>query len=350
MDGFGIAVIRSPNVPGAPPPQQAPPQQAPPQHAPPQHARAQHARRRSPRRRGAAPRPRSAAHLPAATPPRHAHPQHTPRSTRPRGTPPAARPRSPRGASTPVQPAEPAEPARPSRWTVRVWRRSLATGPATPAGEGPGGKNPGRIRPAGCGQAVPFPVLAANLDQDQLVSLHAQLGAVRQLAGRPELAPEGKQLADAVLDAAKTVRQDAARLAGLVDGLSDADAAKRRADAGPARRARLAAGSSSALADPASRPTRHDPRALVRSESAAAPWWPGRPGRNLRPSAIQPWPACQPAVHALLPGLGPRSGRPPSPHMATRAGDARHRGSQPADAAAMLLREARDYGRAAEPP
>jgi CheY-like chemotaxis protein len=72
-------------------------------------------------------------------------------------------------------------------------------------------------------------VLAANLDQAQLFALEQHFGAPLfvNLSVRPELAPEGKQLADAVLQAAQAVLQDSARLDDLVGQLSTADEGSR---------------------------------------------------------------------------------------------------------------------------
>ncbi len=65
-------------------------------------------------------------------------------------------------------------------------------------------------------------VLALNLDQNQLFQLEQQFGApvFVNLSIQPELAPEGKQLADAVLQATKAVFQDTARLDRLAGQLS----------------------------------------------------------------------------------------------------------------------------------
>lgn len=197
-------------------------------------------------------------------------------------------------------------------------------------------------------------VLAANLDQDQLVSLHAQLGApvFVELTGRPELAPEGKQLADAVLEAVRTVRQDTARLEGLVDGLSDADAVKRRA----AMQGLLEGGKAAlpvligALADPARAGQRDMIRAaLVRfGMPAAAPLLAAleSPDASLRGSAIQTLaglPARQLMPFYLASTLDPDED-PQVRTMATRAlATLGMAVPNRAEAAAMLLREARDY-------
>ena len=230
----------------------------------------------------------------------------------------------------------------------------LATGPATSAEKVRAAKILAGFDRPDLAKRFLSEVLAANLDQDQLVSLHAQLGApvFVELAGRPELAPEGKQLADAVLDAARTVRQDAARLAGLVDGLSDADAAKRRA----AMQGLLEGGKASlpvlmgALADPARAGQRDMIRAaLVRfGMSAAAPLVAAleSPDANLRASAIQTLaglPARQFMPFYLASALDPEED-PQVRTMATRAlATLGIEVPSPADAAAMLLREARDY-------
>lgn len=66
-------------------------------------------------------------------------------------------------------------------------------------------------------------LLAANLNEDQLVALHREYGTppFLRIAGQADLAPEGKQLADAVLAAASKQAQDPARLAQWIAGLSD---------------------------------------------------------------------------------------------------------------------------------
>ncbi len=66
-------------------------------------------------------------------------------------------------------------------------------------------------------------VLAANLDQQQLAAMEEQLGSATfvKFASREDLAPEGKQLADLVLNAANSVLEDPARLAELVKQIQD---------------------------------------------------------------------------------------------------------------------------------
>lgn len=101
----------------------------------------------------------------------------------------------------------------------------VATKPSTPAEQVRAAKIlAGLDRPDLAKQLLTL-VLAANLDQSQLFALEQQFGAPLfvNLSVRPELAPEGKQLADAVLQAAQAVLQDSARLDNLVRQLSATD-------------------------------------------------------------------------------------------------------------------------------
>jgi len=86
-------------------------------------------------------------------------------------------------------------------------------------------------------------VLAAGLDQKQLAALQAQLGSTVfvQMASRDDLAPEGRQLAEAVLTAANIEAADPARLAQLVKQLRDPSAEMRYRAMDGLRRARGAA-------------------------------------------------------------------------------------------------------------
>ena len=66
-------------------------------------------------------------------------------------------------------------------------------------------------------------VLDAGLDRDQLADLAEQLGSALfvQLVGREDLAPEGRQLAGAVLTAASQRAEDPQRIAGWIQKLQD---------------------------------------------------------------------------------------------------------------------------------
>ncbi len=100
-----------------------------------------------------------------------------------------------------------------------------ATNPTTPAEQVRAAKILAGLDRPDLAKQLLMQVLAANLDQDQLFALEQHFGAPLfvNLATRPELAPEGKQLADAVLQAAQAVLQDSARLDNLVRQLSVAD-------------------------------------------------------------------------------------------------------------------------------
>jgi DNA-binding response OmpR family regulator len=72
-------------------------------------------------------------------------------------------------------------------------------------------------------------VLEAKPDANQLCALGEQFGSALfiKLAGRPELAPEARQLGDAVLEARAAQVRDPARLDGLVKQLQDPSPEKR---------------------------------------------------------------------------------------------------------------------------
>ena len=86
-------------------------------------------------------------------------------------------------------------------------------------------------------------VLAAKLDQKRLAQLQTRFGSAMfvQMASRTELAPAGKQLADAVLKAAAAVNADPKRLAALVKKLQDPSPDARYLAMDGLRRARGAA-------------------------------------------------------------------------------------------------------------
>lgn len=98
----------------------------------------------------------------------------------------------------------------------------MATKPSTPAEQVRAAKILAGLDRPDLAKQLLGQVLAANLDQDQLLALEQQFGSPLfvNLSIRPELAPEGKQLADAVLQAAKAVRQDSTRIDDLVRQLS----------------------------------------------------------------------------------------------------------------------------------
>ena len=101
----------------------------------------------------------------------------------------------------------------------------MATKPSTPAEQVRAAKILAGLDRPDLAKRFLMLVLAADLDQSQLFALEQHFGAPLfvNLSVRPELAPEGKQLADAVLQAAQAVLQDSARLDSLVRQLSAAD-------------------------------------------------------------------------------------------------------------------------------
>ncbi len=135
------------------------------------------------------------------------------------------KPAAPDGSAAPVKPgttplAKPADP---------VVSAILASPPSTPAE---------RVRVALALADLNHPelarqqlaeVLKANLDADQVVSLGEELGSAVfvKLAGRTELAPEGRRLADAVLQARVTALRDPARIARWIQELGDVSPEKR---------------------------------------------------------------------------------------------------------------------------
>ena len=102
----------------------------------------------------------------------------------------------------------------------------MATKPSTPAEQVRAAKILAGLDRPDLAKKFLAQVLAANLDQAQLFALeqHFRRPPVCEFVrSDPELAPEGKQLADAVLRAAQAVLQDSARLDDLVRQLSTAD-------------------------------------------------------------------------------------------------------------------------------
>lgn len=101
----------------------------------------------------------------------------------------------------------------------------MATKPSTPAEQVRAAKILAGLDRPDLAKRFLAQVLAANLDQAQLFALEQHFGSPLfvNLSVRPELAPEGKQMADAVLQAAQAVLQDSARLDDLVRQLSTAD-------------------------------------------------------------------------------------------------------------------------------
>lgn len=68
-------------------------------------------------------------------------------------------------------------------------------------------------------------VLAADLDDDTLAQLGATLGSTQlfQMAGNPELAPQGKQLSQAIFEARNRKLRDPQRIANLIQQLQSGD-------------------------------------------------------------------------------------------------------------------------------
>jgi CheY-like chemotaxis protein len=107
----------------------------------------------------------------------------------------------------------------------------MATKPATPAEKVRAAKILAGLDRPDLAKQMLAEVLAANLDQQQLFELDQQFGAPLfvRFSALPQLAPEGKQLADAVLQAARAVLEDSARLDDLVRQLPSADMGTRTA-------------------------------------------------------------------------------------------------------------------------
>jgi len=144
-------------------------------------------------------------------------------------------------AQAPAEPAEPTEAETPSAESAIPnspgVEAILATNPTTP---------PQRVRAAKILADLERPDLArqllgqvidalAGLDEAgrsaTLVGLEERFGSTifTEMASRADLAPEARQLNDAVLDAVRRHVQDPARLAGLVDQLKDPSAEVRYA-------------------------------------------------------------------------------------------------------------------------
>lgn len=126
-------------------------------------------------------------------------------------------------AQAPAAPEPAPEPMTPGVAAI------MATKPSTPAEQVRAAKILAGLDRPDLAKQLLTQVLAANLDQAQLFALEQRFGAPLfvNLSVRPELEPEGKQLADAVLDAAQAVLQDSARLDGLVAQLSSEDEGQR---------------------------------------------------------------------------------------------------------------------------
>lgn len=102
----------------------------------------------------------------------------------------------------------------------------LETKPSTPAELTRAAKILADLGRADLGKDMLANVLQAELNQRQLASLAEQFGTnlFTSLASRPELAPEGQQLSDAVLNAYRATLQDPKRLSGLIAKLDDPSA------------------------------------------------------------------------------------------------------------------------------
>ena len=158
-------------------------------------------------------------------------------------------------AQAPTAPEPAPEPMTPGVAAV------MATKPSTPAEQVRAAKIVAGLDRPDLAKQLLSQVLAANLDQAQLFALEQHFGAPLfvNLSVRPELAPEGKQLADAVLAAAQAMLQDSARLDNLVQQLSSETEGQRIAAVeGLLRGGRISIGVLlSALADP-SRASEHE--------------------------------------------------------------------------------------------
>lgn len=102
----------------------------------------------------------------------------------------------------------------------------LATNPSTPLEWVRAAKILADLRRPELAKAFLKKTLDAQLDQEQLVALEDFFGSgvFAEMATRTELAPEARQLGDAVLSAVRSYLQDPARLASLVGNLQDASA------------------------------------------------------------------------------------------------------------------------------
>ena len=143
----------------------------------------------------------------------------------------------------------------PAKRTARPKAEAIVGDPAVEAGLGSGSTTPGEwVREANILAGLGRPdlakgylqrVLKAKLKQKELAALANRFGSAMftELARRDNLAPEAKQLSDAVLAAANRELQDRKRVVGLVAKLPDPSVAVRsRALAGPKAARRPAVG------------------------------------------------------------------------------------------------------------
>ncbi len=251
----------------------------------------------------------------------------------------------------PPQPKPPA--AAPSREDPAV-AGILATRPATPKQQVRAAKLLADLGRPDLARPLLKQALDAKLDAAQLADLGAEFGSpmFAEMAMRADLAPEGRQLADAVLQAVKQRIEDPQRLAALVKQLQDPLEEQRyRALAGLVE----ARGASvnplvAALADPARAAEHHNVRAaLARLQSDAV-----GPLRGILESG-DPLLAAQAADilgamgarDAVLDLLLPFASEKSDPRVRAAAGTALMRlvGKLPegAEAAGLLARMAREY-------
>lgn len=140
--------------------------------------------------------------------------------------PGGAKPAEAKAAPEEAKPGQPTAPAKPQDPVVQA---ILASPPTTPAERVRVALALADLKHPEIGRQLLAEVLKANLDADSVLSLGEELGSVvfLKLASRAELAPEGRQLADAVLKARSAALRDPARIARWIAELNDASAEKR---------------------------------------------------------------------------------------------------------------------------
>lgn len=197
-------------------------------------------------------------------------------------------------------------------------------------------------------------VLAANLDQQALAALQAELGSpvFIELGSRKDLAPEGTQLADAVLAAAQAELTAPKRLAQLVSELNAPTADVRFMAMDQLRRARGAAVGPllAVLADPAKKAEHANVlAALVRLKSDAIGPLLGvieTGGPALKAEAIRGLSEMQ-ARGAAIYLLAPFAAKDAAPQVAAAAKGALERMlgglPSPTEAATVLAKRAKSY-------
>src|SRR5687768_18433713 len=121
------------------------------------------------------------------------------------------RAQDPFGGAQPAQPAaQPAQPPAEIKITNPLVQTLLDTTPDTPSEWVLAINTLIDLKHAPVAKQFVNRLLGANLNEEQLDALHREYGtpALARIAAHPDLAPEGKQLADAVLMAASKQSQD----------------------------------------------------------------------------------------------------------------------------------------------